>query len=250
MDGQKTGNKSTGLATIDGEWAIKASEESIPDLLRENLGSEGISPFDLPKVSVPTGGGISFMVPGIGGETAEKELLGVILHTRMTRAWYENSFEEAGGGNPPDCLSEDGIHGVGIQAEKLDAPALCEACPMSKWDSDRRGGGGQDCASVRPIFLLRRGDLLPIRVNAPSGSVASARRFLLGCTLASLRYFEVVTRLTLEKKKQRGGGIEYAALAFEISAPLDPASRAIIDEMRKALAPMFSAISAADVAAT
>ena len=240
-----------GLASIDGEWAIQAAGEPIHELLAENLGGgDGVSPFDLPRISVPTGGGASFMVPGVGGETAEREIEGIILHTRMSRAWYAMSFEEVGGGHPPDCVSEDGVVGVGALAEKHGTkgePFLCETCPNSRFGSDRRGGGGQDCSSIRPIFLLRRGDLLPVRINVPAGSIRNARTFLVACTMAGLRYHQVLVRLGLEKRSQQNGSLEYAAITFEIAAPLDPRSRELVDAMRTALSPMFGRASASEI---
>ncbi len=238
------------LATIDKDWAIVSTEEPVTDLLRDNMGGgDAPSPFDLPKISVPTGGSTTFLLENeIGGTVAADTIEGVILHTKMTRAWYRESYEDSGGGVPPDCLSEDGVRGVGIKADELQPPHLCEECPMSKYGSDRRGKGGQDCSAIRPIFLLRQDDILPVRVNAPAGSLKNARKFLVACTLGRVRYHQVIVRIGLEKKTQQDGGLEYAALTFQIVAKLDEESRAKIAAMRDVLSPMFASFKAADVA--
>ena len=241
--------KGSELAKLDESWAITEASEggSITQLMEDNLQGESISPFDLPKISVPSGGSSSWMVPAIGGEKAEKELVGVIVHTRLTRAWYEESFEEGGGGNPPDCLSEDGLSGRGAKAEAAEG-GLCANCPLSEWGSARDGSGGQDCHAIRPFFLLRPDDLLPVRINAPAGSVANARRFLFGLATSRLRYWQVLAKLGLEKAQQKSGGLSYSRITFEATAKLEPSAVETIEKLREGLAPIFGRISAADIA--
>ncbi len=227
-----------------GDFAIVGSDQPVGELIRENLGGEQISPFDLPKISVPSGGGRNWTIPSVTGDMTAKEIAGVIIFTKIARVWFEQSFEESGGG-PPDCFSDDGITGNGTVASQHDG--LCATCPKAAWGSDRKGGKGQDCSQIRPIFMLREKDRIPILVRIPPTSIKAARLYLIGLANASLAYHHAVTRLTLLPAKNEAG-IDYATVEFECVGPLDKAGQASFDEVRKELEPMLSVIRARDIA--
>ena len=92
-------------------------KDGIKELMETNFGSEALSITDLPTITVPTGGGTSWTVPSIDGDVEVKELVGIIVYHRMTRTYWETSFDESGGGVFPDCFSLDSLHGIGKMAD-------------------------------------------------------------------------------------------------------------------------------------
>ncbi len=96
------------------EYAVmKTSPERIREIFLANM-DEDVDEFDLDGVSVPGGGGLAWPVPDINGEpTALEEIVGVVILQGTRRAYWEKSFDETGGGSPPDCASLDGNNGLG-----------------------------------------------------------------------------------------------------------------------------------------
>ena len=236
----------TAIEKLDKDWAITSAGADIKDIVHDNLGGERMSLFNLPKISVPSQGVTQWSVPGLTGSENADSIDGVVLHSQLTRQWYEKTFEETGGGSPPDCYSSDGINGVGVNADK--AQGLCAKCEFSAWGSDRRGGSGQDCGATRPLMILRRDDIVPIWVATPAGSLDAAKKWLFDLTRSRLRYWQVITRIGLEKVRQRNGGLEYSRMTFRVQAVLDAASQKKIQSLRDEFAPIFSQIDASESA--
>lgn len=196
-------------------FAIARQDGSVEQVMRENIGQGGMTVFDLDRVRVPAGGGRSWIIPTLEGEDEAKTLDGVIVAWRDPRAFWTVSFDESGGGTPPDCSSEDGVLGRGVYGVgSPDHPdGRCATCPMSQWGSAVDGKGeprrGQACKQMRLLFLLRESDLLPLALFMPPTSIGPLRKYFLRLSNASLPYYSVVTRLGLAKSSNRDG-IEFS----------------------------------------
>lgn len=143
--------------------------------IREALGGERLSPFDLPAIKVPTGGSTFWLVPNAENPDGvpAKEVVGVIVWTSIGRARWEVPFEESSGGGPPDCSSSDGITGFGSPGGD------CSTCPFAQWGSDPKGRGGQACSAFRSIIMLLPDSNLPVRLSVPASSLGAVRKYLL-----------------------------------------------------------------------
>jgi hypothetical protein len=198
--------------------ALNHSTEEVQAIIAANLGTEEISPFDLPRVGIPPGGGSNWIVPGIGGESNEPELHGVVIHHKLVRA------------EPPACSSPDAKQGYG------DPGIACAECPHSVFGSD--GKRGQACKLSEQWFLLTEGALLPLVVNLPPGSLKQAKQYRIGLAGAMLRMDEVVTSIKLDKTKN-ADQITYAfavpTLAGKLDAEEATRARAYGDMMRPVL---------------
>lgn len=115
------------------------------------------------RVTIPAAGGTTFELPGeLPGETdAVKEFTGVILYHHPLFAYYRERF--TGGNNAPDCGSYDGVTGVGNPG------GVCAQCPLNQFGSGENGG--KACKNKRRIFILREGELIPILLTLPTGSM-------------------------------------------------------------------------------
>ncbi len=118
MAKKKNGNgaaksRTTALTIGNQEYAIlKSGVEQLPEILKANLGSDGLNVSDLDRIKMPAGGGISWEVPTLTGLKTEQVIKGVIVFHKNVRAFWEKAFGDAPG-EPPDCSSDDGIMGVG-----------------------------------------------------------------------------------------------------------------------------------------
>lgn len=193
-------------------YAIAQPGIDIAAVIARNMGGVQITPSDLTRVKVPSGGGTTWEIPTLDGIDESKELIGVIVHTAVQRVYWQQSFEETGGGTPPDCMSFDAVTGNGTPG------GLCGLCPLAQFGSD---GRAQACQMRHLIFLVRPGkSLLPIVINVPPSSLKAARQYLLGLSGEGQIYTAVETSLTLEKTKNRDG-IAYAEIKFRRVGPVE-----------------------------
>lgn len=217
---------STELALVPIEhYAILAeSPENMQAIIADNLGSGTLSPFDLEQIRVPGSGGTlwerkSFDDPEADkdGNIQVKEIQGIVVYFRDMRRWWEESYDQKQGtGAPPDCQSQDAIHGTGkFGASSAGNPSgLCSNCPKSQWKSHRKGGPGQDCSQVRTMFLIEPQGLLPLSVSIPPTSVKECRKYFIGLAAKGVPYWAVITRMTLFKDKN-AAGVVYSKIRFD-----------------------------------
>ena len=165
------------------------------------------------RVRIPAGGGTIFEIPGDDPDSPEalKDFTAVILHHHPLYAFYRTKY--AGGSNPPDCGSFDGVTGEG------DPGGSCVACPYNQFGSGE--GGGKACKNRRRIYLLREGEIFPMLLSLPTGSLKDFTRYLMRLLGKGLKSNAVLTRFTL-KKAVNAGGIAFSQAQFSQARVLTP----------------------------
>lgn len=200
-------------------------------MVRENLGPEGLTPSDLERVKVPAGGGRSWEVPTLDGIESSTVLKGVIVDRATRRAYWPDAYD--GSNDPPECFSNDGISGEGSPG------GACSACPLNAFGS-AENGIGKACKETRQMFLLPPDSLIPLVVTIPPASLANAKAYFLRLLRAQVSPLSVVTELTLEQDKNKGG-ITYSKVSFKAGARLDPAATERMRSYATLLQPAFEA---------
>lgn len=200
-------------ATVDNDpdkYAIMSMQKgAVVDMLKENMGVEKITANDLNRITVPSQGSVVWTIPTITGDETEKEIEGVIIFTQSVRAYWEKSFDDSGGGSPPDCVARDGLTGVG------DPGGDCLKCPKAQWESAKGGKGrGKACSESRLIYLVPKAEILPTVIKVPATSLANARKYLFGLTSVRQAVHSVYTKLTLEGDKN-ADGIKFSKVVFQ-----------------------------------
>jgi len=194
-------------------FAIATQGDKIQVVLEANLGGDKINQFDLDKVTVPAGGGISWEVPGLMGHESTPEIEGVIVGWKPVRSLYLTDFKD-NPGVPPNCSSDDGVVGFGDPLGKgIEERRDCATCPMNQWGS-AVNGPGKRCAERRLLFVLRKNDRIPIMVVIPPTSLKNAKAYFLRLVQNNVPYYGVITGLTLSKVKSKAG-ITYAQVEFK-----------------------------------
>ncbi len=190
------------------EFAIlKAGIAGMKESLQENIGDEGLSPFELDRVKIPSGGMQAWTIPGIEKDEIVPQFTGVIIYHRLGRVYWAQGIDEGGGNLPPDCSSDDSVTGIGEPGGE------CAACPFSKFGS---AGKGQACKQVKLLFVMREKALLPIVVSLPPTSIRPAKKYMLRLASRSLTYFSVLTKFSLEKANNEAG-IEYSTAVLSVA---------------------------------
>ena len=217
--------------------ATAGGDSTLAQVLAENTGVHGLNEFDLDRVVMPAGGVTTWMVPTLAGDEPMQSIEGIIVAWREPRGYWKLPLDVTGGGTPPDCSSNEGVHGVG------DPGGDCKSCPLAQWGSDPRDdSNAQACKQRRLLFVVREGDYLPIVVSLAPGSLKAINKYFLRLSSQNISYRAVVTKLALTRA-QSAGGITYAQVDPSMVRQLTPAESAAVVEYGAGLRGAFEAVT-------
>ena len=184
---------------------------NLAEAMAEELAGMDVT-FD--RIKIPSGGGTVFEVPGEEpGETdAVKEFSGVILFHHPLFTYYKEKF--TGGNNMPDCGSYDAVNGHG------DPGGSCAQCPLNAFGSGENGG--KACKNKRRVYILREGELIPLLLTLPTGSIRDFQNYVKRLLTKGRKSTSVVTRFSL-KKATNTSGIAYSQAQFAMERKLTDA---------------------------
>lgn len=174
------------------------------------------------RIKIPSAGSTVFEVPGEdpGESEAVKEFSAVILYHHPLFAYYKSKY--TGGNNPPDCGSYNGAFGQG------DPGGNCKSCPNNQFGTGENGS--KACKNRRRIYVLREGEIFPLLLSLPTGSLRELTRYLKRLLSKGRKSNSVVTRFSL-KKATNSGGLAYSQAQFAVDRALTPEEHALIERM-------------------
>lgn len=203
---------------------LAQDQERIQEVMRMNLGEDlEISPFDLERLTVPTGGQTKW-------PNGDKIIRGAITAWTNCRAYWKDDFS---GSQPPDCSSPDGKYGEG------DPGGECATCPNAQFKSAPGDSRGQACKAMRRLLFLQPEDWLPLMVTVPPTSLKACRLYLTRLFRKRGRmFYSVITELGLESDKN-DQGVEYSTITFDDAEWLDPEATKGMRAYHDAIAPIL-----------
>ena len=218
--------KNNEVATVNNESFLALRDFNLSDVMAEEM--SGLS-ASFERIKIPIGGGTVFEIPGDDPDDVEpiKELSGVILYQHPLNAYYATKYK--GGSNPPDCGSFDGVTGHGNPG------GLCKNCPYNEFGSGENGA--KACKNRRRIYLLREGDVFPMMLSLPTGSLKGFTRYLMRILPKYQSSNAVVTRFTL-KKATSGTGVNYSQAQFAVARVLSAEEHDLIAAMTEQIKAM------------
>lgn len=164
--------------------------------------------FSMDRIKMPSGVSKFFTVPGDGEDEQQvTEIVGIILHSHPSYAFYRTAYQ--GGSNPPDCGSFDGKTGIGNPGGN------CRECPHNRFGS---GGDGQGkaCQNRKMLYILQEGELLPMMLSLPVGSVRKFEDFVKLWFAKHLKFpHHFVTRITLKKAHSSTTNRDFSQAVFQ-----------------------------------
>jgi len=208
--------------------------EQIREAMEANVGDGGLTPGDFDRIKVPAGGATAWTIQGLDGEEILKEVAGIVVAWRDTRAYWSVPMEQSEGNMPPDCYSLDARTGTGKPGGD------CHKCPLAQFGSD---GAGQACKLVRQLFLIREENLLPEIVNLPPSSIKPARQYFLRLASKGVPCYSVITKIGLEKTRN-AQGIVYSRATFASGGRLGPEQARRAKEYAAMIEPFLKAAPA------
>ena len=146
-----------------------------------------------------------------------KDITGVIVYNHPAYAYYHDKY--TGGNNPPDCGSFDGVTGIGTPG------GSCQNCPYNKFGSGE--GQSKMCKNKRMLYILREGELFPITLSLPTGSLKSFTNYVKSQLSRGRKLNQVVTKITL-KKATNASGIAFSQAVFAFERMLDAQERTAV----------------------
>jgi hypothetical protein len=216
------------LDQVDTEQAVELVRSAV---------SSGISTFDFDRIKVPAGGVTSWTVKTLEGEEVRKELDGIIVGVAYKKAFWQTSFEESGGGTPPDCSSQDGVIGEGTPG------GVCKRCPFNQFGSAKEGAGaGKACRDIGHLLLLPADSALPVLVTVPPSSLKSVRSYFLQLSGKLMPFYGAISKLSLERDKN-AQGIAYSKIIPSFAARLDKEATAKMRAYAEELVPLLASLS-------
>lgn len=205
--------KTSALKTLD-SFNFPTLSGDVKTAMEEEM--DGLQ-MSFPQIKIPSGGGLTFEVPGEDPESpdAEKEITGIIIDHHPVNAYWKD--RNMGANNPPDCSSMDGRIGI----DQNGNPNHCDGCPLNVWGT-AEDGRGKACKNMRRIYILKEGEALPYLLTLPPTSLKNITDYI-GLRIVSkgLRSYGVITKIGL-KKVQNSGGINYSQATFSLAGMLSP----------------------------
>ncbi len=200
-------------------YAVLANLDTLKELLTEDC--QGLE-FTFDRFKIPSGGSTAFEVPGEDDSDTQmvKEVEGVILLQHPAYAYYLEKY--TGGNNPPDCGSFDGVQGVGNPG------GACAECPYNQFGSGE--GQSKACKNRRMIYILQEGELLPMVLSLPTGSLKEFTKYLKRQLSKGRRLNQVVTKISL-KKATSNSGIAFSQAVFSFVRALEPEEKTAMSAM-------------------
>lgn len=197
---------------IPAEWAELANFDDGSQTYRDHFG------LAIPRLRSDFGRNGKGWIDDLSGEIVGKELTIVILAYPPSRAWWELSLDEGGGGGRPDCFSHDML--APSQASTKRQAELCGACPHSRWGPDGERPRCSESVNVLAIdikderfFWLRFAGTALKPFQQYVSYLASKHR---------LPSFAAATHVVL--KEETKGKYEFLVPQFEMVEQMEPAA--------------------------
>ena len=204
----------TALATQNTGFLLLADMDFSQAMVDELDGLDIL--FD--RIKMPSSGSTVFEVPDDEGElTPVKDFTGVILYHHPLQMYY--MYKYTGGNNPPDCGSYDGIIGQGNPGGQ------CKTCRYNQFGTGENGS--KACKNRRRLYILREGEIFPLLLHLPPGSLREITQYLKRLLTKGLRSNMVVTRFSLQKATNKGNMV-YSQAQFAVDRVLTPEEQSII----------------------
>ena len=192
------------LSEKEAKLAATSGFELLAELDIEAMINEELYGLDMgfERIKIPSSAATKFEVAGgcagsTCGDEAETvvDFSTVILYHHPLFAYYKTKYTD--GGNPPDCGSFDGITGEG------EPGGSCIECPHNEFGTG--DNGSKSCKNRRRIYVLREGEIFPLLLSLPTGSLRKFTRYIKRLLLKGRKSNSVVTRFSLQNATNNMG---------------------------------------------
>lgn len=196
------------LVVVENYLPVSFGDLDWKEIIHDNIGTDTIDRFALPRLRIPPGGGKAWEVQTLEGYESRQTVDGIIVHWTPLRAYWQNPYGSGGGNQPPDCSSENGIVGVG------DPGGNCHDCPLNQYGTSANGRG-KACKEIRAVFLKPANSVYPFFLSLPPTSLKGFRSQMINMANAGVGYWHAVVQLGLEQDKS-ADGFNYSKVTVKV----------------------------------
>ena len=221
----KVNEETKSIANIDSNGYLALKEFDFNSTVSEEM--NGLNTV-FERIKMPSGGTTLFKMTGDDTDEPSfvKEFSAVILYHHPIRAYFKTKF--TGATNPPDCGSLDAVKGYG------EPGGDCRNCIYNDFNTGENGA--KACKERQRLYLLREGEIFPMLLSLPTGSLKDFSRYLMRLLTKGIKSSEVVTKFSLTTATNKGG-IVYAKSSFKMERKLTddelPLLKIISEEIKK-----------------
>lgn len=175
-----------------------------PEIVRENM--QGVLPR-LPQIRILHCEAQMFKWPD--GSKYEA-FIGIILQKQKCNAWWKESFDETGGGTPPDCYSLDSIRpDLNCNDEQSEK---CKPCSQNQFGSD---GRGKACKNMTRLHIVVESivSVAPFRLTLPPSNQRVWEDYLSMVSMKGVPVQLVRTQFNLIRAANKDG-IKYSQIVL------------------------------------
>ena len=221
----KVNEETKSVANIDSDGYLALKEFDFNTVVSEEM--DGLNTV-FERIKMPSGGTTLFKMPGDDTDEPSfvKEFSAVILYHHPIRAYFKTKF--TGATNPPDCGSLDALKGYG------EPGGDCKNCIYNDFNTGENGA--KACKERQRLYLLCEGEIFPMLLSLPTGSLKDFSRYLMRLLTKGIKSSEVVTKFSLTTATNKGG-IVYAKASFKMERKLTddelPLLKIISEEIKK-----------------
>lgn len=206
-----------------------ASQELMDRMAEVKDNLESVETFKLPRAKMTAAG---FEL--IEGEPTILELEGVMIHTKKTNVYYENTYN-ANEVTPPTCFSKNGE--VPDDSSTFKQHATCKGCPKAEFGTNSMKSG-KACRNLKPIFMLLSDEsIMPRQLNVTPASLQLANKYLMNLTERGLSYRKVKTKIVLFKENPRD---TYYKMRFQMGAKISEQASKNVEFLRTQWMPVMN----------
>lgn len=231
----------TQIVPVTERFAALAKVDNMREAIAANMGTGGMSVFELPRLKIAAGGLPAFeSLDVLTGEVGTVKTFDAVLIEKQdgARSFY---LSQDVTGERPDCSSDDGVEGLGKHSEDDHPQAwLCKECPHNEFGTALRNdgspGAGKRCKEKSRLFVLRWDtpeSVFPTLLEAPPSSLKVVRKFMAALTGHGVPYWKALLRF--EVQTQTGDSGRYGALKLSLVRRLDEAECKAVDGYRTAI---------------
>jgi len=205
-------------------FEVAALDGDMIEAIKEEM--DGLGRFQFPRVRIPSGGAITFELPGEDEDNPEvaKAITGIILYHHPANARWNGKFGDEG--VRIVCSSIDGKAGRMADTGEV---RTCSDCPYNQFRED---GTGKECKNMHRLYLLMEGSPFPVILTLPPTSLKPFKNFVaMQCLGRGLRVHDVVTKVTL--KKVQGPNSVYSIGVFSVSGRVTKEQKPQVESMRR-----------------
>lgn len=160
----------------------------------------GFKPETIPSLKIAH----SLQLFQMPDDSTQKELDAIIIDAYRVNVYWSQTYDESGGSQRPDCYSMGGITPGPFSDDEITPQASsCSDCVCNQFGSAHNGkepGKGKACKNLLRLYLLLRGQTMPVLLTLPPTSLRSFDDYVAKLYYKGLPYQAGRAKITLAKK--------------------------------------------------